>query len=77
MIEDTLEVICQGRLFFKLHLLSLQYLNFYLKASMVAFSKVHVFPDTGTLSHFQHIFHLVHPFRVSSDCRTFSFHRAI
>ena len=40
MIEDTLEVICQGRLFFKLHLLSLQYLNFYLKASMVAFGKV-------------------------------------
>ena len=41
MIEDTLEVICQGRLFFKLYLLSLQYLNFYLKASMVAFGKVH------------------------------------
>jgi len=32
MIEYTLEVICQGRLFFKLYLLSLQYLNFYLKA---------------------------------------------
>ena len=47
MIDYTLEVICQGRLFFKLYLLSLQYLNFYLKASMVAFGKVPVFFLTG------------------------------
>ena len=52
MIDYTLEVICQGRLFFKLYLLSLQYLNFHLKASMVAFGKVPVFSLQGTLSHF-------------------------
>ena len=74
MTEYTLEVICQGRLFYELCLLSLQYLNFCLKASMVAFGKVPVFSLQNTLSHFLHIFDLVHPFKVSLDCRTFSFH---
>ena len=63
MIEYTLEVICQGRLFFKLYLLSLQYLNFYLKASMVAFGEVPVFFLTGHFISFLTYFSLSSPFQ--------------
>ena len=58
-------------------MLSLQYLNFRLKASMVAFGKVSVCFLTGHFISFLTFFHWVHPFKVNLECRTISFYWAI